>query len=91
MDAVDVVSACHIGTEFGEIVARLSLLGVHIALLANLDDEIWELLPQLLAAQSVPLAYGDGDNPRMTLHTALVALIDTELQGIVAWRRAWLA
>lgn len=86
MDAIHIVAACYFGAEARQIVARLRHLGIHIALVANLTDEVGKALADLLAAIGVPLANGDGDNPGMALHTALVALVDAELQGIVARR-----
>ena len=43
-------------------------------------------LTKLFATIAVGLTYGDGDNPRMTLHPTLVALVDAELEGVVARR-----
>ena len=40
----------------------------------------------MLTAVVVGLADGDGDDPGVTLHAPFVALVDTELQGIVARR-----
>ena len=86
MDAVDIVTAGDFGTETGQIIARLRALRVHIALVANLLDQVGEALANLLTAVGVPLAHRDGNNPRMALHTALVTLVDTELQRVVAGR-----
>ena len=86
MDAVDIVSAGNFGTETGQIIARLRTLRVHITLIAYLLNQVGESLADLFTAIGVPLAHGDGDNPRMTLHTALVALVDAELQRVVARR-----
>ena len=91
VDAVDVVTACDVATELGEVVACLRHLGVHIALVANLPDEVREAAAHLLTAVAVPFAYGDGDNPGMALHTALMALVDAELQGVVARRLSAIA
>ena len=86
VDAIHIVAACYFGAEARQVVARLRHLGIHIALVANLTDEVGKALADLLTAIGVPLANGDGDNPGMTLHAALVALVDAELQGIVAGR-----
>ena len=91
VDAVDVVAARHLTAEAGDVVAGLWHLGVHVALLTRLHDEFREALTHQFAAVGVPLAYGDGDDPCVALHAALVALVDTELEDIVAGRSARLS
>ena len=86
VDTIDIIAACDLGTETGQIIARLRHLRVHIPLVANLTDEIRILLTDELTAIGVPLAHRDGDNPGMALHAPLVALVDAELQGIVTGR-----
>ena len=86
MDAVDIVTASNFGTETGQIIACLRTLWVHIPLIAYLLNQVGESLTDLFTAIGIPFAHGDGDNPRMALHTALVTLVDTELQRVVARR-----
>ena len=86
MDAVDVVAAGHLTADACDIVARLWQFGVHVVLVADLNDASGIFLTKQFAAIAVGLAYRDGDNPRMTLYTSLVAFADAELEGVVAWR-----
>ena len=86
MDAVDIITAGNFGTETGQIIACLRALWVHITFVANLLNQVGESLADLFAAIGIPLAHGDGNNPRMALHAALVTLVDTKLQRVVAWR-----
>ena len=86
VDTINIIAARDLGTETGQIIARLRHLRVHIPLIANLTDEIGILLTDELTAIGVPFAHWDGDDPGMALHAALVALVDAELQGIVAGR-----
>lgn len=91
VDSIDIIATRHFGTETGQIIARLGHLWVHIPLIVNLTDEIGILLTDELTAIGVPFAHRDGDNPCMTLHATLMALVDAELQGIVTRRLAWVA
>jgi len=84
VDAVNVVAARHFGTDVRQIVARFRILGIHVTLLADGSGQLRMLALELLEAWLVCLANGNGDNPRMTLHAPLVALVDNELQGVVA-------
>ena len=86
MNTVYIVTTGDIGTETGQIIARLRTLGVHITLVAYLLYQVRETLAYLLATIGVPLAHGNGDYPRVALHAALMALVDAELQRIVAGR-----
>ena len=86
VDTVDIVTAGDLLTHPGDIVARLRILRVHIAFVTDLLDKSRQLLTELLATVAVPFANGDGDHPGVTLHTALMAFVDAELQRIVAWR-----
>ena len=88
MNAIDIVTAGNFGTETGQIIARLRTLRVHITFVAYLLNQVGESLADLFTTIGVPLAHRDGDNPRMALHAALVALVDTELQRVVARRLA---
>ena len=84
MDAVDIVVAHDFLADVGEIRARLHVLRVHVAIGANLLDESRIALAKLRATGRRPFAHGNRHHPRMQLHAALVALVDGELQRIVA-------
>ena len=86
MDAVDIIAACHLFTHSGDIVARLGILGVHIAFFAYFLDELRQLLAYLLTAVAVPFSHGNGHHPGVTLHAALMAFVDTELQRVISGR-----
>ena len=84
VDTVDIVATRHVAAELGQIVTGKSLLRIHIAFFAHLLDKLWIACTYLFAPVSMPFPYGDGDNPCVALHPALMTLIDAELQGIVA-------
>ena len=86
MDAVDIIAARHLFTHSGDIVARLGILGVHIAFFAYLFDKFGQLLAYLLTAVAVPFSHGNGHHPGVTLHAALMAFVDTELQRVISGR-----
>ena len=88
VDAVDVITARHLTADACDVVARLRQFWVHIVFLTDLDDAVGVFLAELLTAVVVGFADGDGDDPGVTLHAALVALVDAKLQGIVAGRHA---
>ena len=84
MDAVDVVLACHLGTDIGKIVARSRVFRIHKAVLSYVAGQFGILALELLEACLAGLADGDGDHPRVALHTAAVTLVDDQLQRVVA-------
>ena len=89
--AVDVVVVHNLAAYLGQVVARGALLGVHVAVLANVAQQLGVALAQLLTAYFVPLANGDGHHPGVTLHAQAVALRDGPLQRVVARVAARLA
>ena len=88
VDTIDIIATGDVGADLCEVVACLRFLWIHISLVADLTDEVGVAGTQFLTAISIPFAYRDGDDPGMTLQPALVALVDAELQGVVAWRTA---
>ena len=84
MDTINIVIACYFGTELGQIIARLWLFGIHITLVANLTNQRWKFLSELLAASTIPFTHRDGHNPCVALHSTLMALVNAELQWVVA-------
>ena len=86
MDAIYIVIAGNFGTELGQIIARLWLFGIHISLVANLTNQRWVFLSELLTACTVPFSNGDGHNPSVALHTATMTLVNAELQRVVTRR-----
>ena len=84
VDAVDVVFLRHLGTDVGQIVARLRIFGVHEAVLLDAARQLGVLALELLEAWFADFADGDCDYPGVTLHASAVTLVDDELQRIVS-------
>ena len=84
VNAVDVVFAGHLGTDVGNIVASGGILGIHETFLSDTAYQLRVLAFELLEARLAGLANRNGYHPGVTLHSPLVALVDDELQGVVA-------
>ena len=84
VDAVNVVFFDDFLADVGQIGCRLRFFGVEIALVANLPDEARIAFPQFRATRRAPFSDGNRHHPRVQLHSALVTLVDGELQRVVA-------
>ena len=84
VDAVDVISTDYLTTDISQIGSCLRVLGIHECILTDTLHQLRLALAQLLGPDLVPLADRDGHHPRVAFHTPLVALVDAELQRVVA-------
>ena len=91
VNTVNIVFLCYLSADTCQILSRFRTLGVHESLVADLADGVGHLLSQHLGGRAVPLAYWQRHHPGVTLHAALVTLVDAELQRVVARRFARLA
>jgi predicted ATP-dependent serine protease len=82
--AVDIVVVDNLATAACQIVGRAWRFRIHEPLVAELPDQLGVLLPERLAAARVPLSDGQGDDPGVELHAALVALVDGKAEHVVA-------
>ena len=91
MNAVDVIAACKVATETSKIIGCAWQFWVHVAVLANLFDEVWNSLAEMLTTCTIPFAHRNGYYPCVELHTTFVTLFDSECKSIIAWGSAGLA
>ncbi len=86
VDAVDVVLASDFFADGGDVVCRLVVFGVEVALLPYPFDEFGVFSSEGGASSVVPFANGYGHDPRMEFHPTAVALSYGEGQRVVGGR-----
>ena len=82
--AVDVIVARDLLADVGQVGGGAWVLGVHVAVGANLLDEARVFRVQLPASQLVPFAHGQRHHPCVQLHATAVTFAYGKFQGVVA-------
>ena len=84
MDAVDVVFLDDFLANVGNVGRRLRFFRIHKTIVTDFLHQTRIAFPQLRTTCRRPFSNGNRHHPSVQLHSALVALVDGELQRVVA-------